>query len=57
MRYILFLLTLFFSSISFTQDSGESVDSGNIEEVVTSALRKETELQETAAITVVSSEG
>jgi outer membrane receptor protein involved in Fe transport len=57
MRYILFLLTLLFSSISFTQDSSESVDSGNIEEVVTSALRKETELQDTAlAITVVSSE-
>ena len=54
MRYILFLFVLLFSSFSFTQDSSESVDSENIEEVVTSAFRKETALQDTGlAVTVV----
>ena len=54
MRYILFLLALLVSSFSFAQDS-ESNDLENIEEVVTTALRKETELQDTGlAITVIS---
>ena len=54
MRYILFLLALVSSSFSFAQDS-ESNDVENIEEVVTTALRKETELQDTGlAITVIS---
>ena len=54
MRYILFLLALLVSSFSFAQDS-ESNDLENIEEVVTSALRKETALQDTGlAITVIS---
>ena len=54
MRYILFLLALLVSSFSFAQDS-ESNDMENIEEVVTSALRRETALQDTGlAITVIS---
>ncbi len=54
MRYILFLLALLVSSFSFAQDS-ESNDLENIEEVVTSALRRETALQDTGlAITVIS---
>ena len=54
MRYILFLLALLVSSFSFAQDS-ESQDLENIEEVVTSALRRETALQDTGlAITVIS---
>jgi len=54
MRYILVLFILLFSSFSFTQDSDESADSGNIEEVVTSAFRKETALQDTGlAVTVL----
>ena len=42
MRYILLLLVLLVSSFSYAQEDSESVDSENIEEVVTSALRKET---------------
>jgi iron complex outermembrane receptor protein len=55
MRYILLLLVLLVSSFSFAQENSESVDSENIEEVVTSALRKETALQDTGlAVTVIS---
>ena len=55
MRYILFLLILLCSSFSFAQENDESVDSDNIEEVVTSAFRKETALQDTGlAVTVIS---
>ena len=54
MRYILFLLILLCSSFSFAQENDESVDSDNIEEVVTSAFRKETALQDTGlAVTVI----
>ena len=53
MRYILFLLILLCSSFSFAQENDESVDSDNIE-VVTSAFRKETALQDTGlAVTVI----
>jgi len=48
MRYILFLLVLLASSFSFAQEASESEELTNIEEVVTSATRKETALQETA---------
>ena len=41
MRYILLLLVLLVSSFSYAQEDSESVDTENIEEVVTSALRKE----------------
>ena len=55
MRYILLILVLLVSSFSFAQENSESVDSANIEEVVTSALRKETALQDTGlAVTVIS---
>ncbi|MFL2486784.1 MAG: TonB-dependent receptor plug domain-containing protein, partial [Gammaproteobacteria bacterium] len=55
MRYILLILVLLVSSFSFAQENSESVDSENIEEVVTSALRKETALQDTGlAVTVIS---
>ncbi len=55
MRYILLLLVLLVSSFSYAQENSESVDSDNIEEVVTSALRKETALQDTGlAVTVIS---
>ena len=47
MRYILLLLVLLVSSFSYAQEDSESVDTENIEEVVTSALRKETALQDT----------
>ena len=40
MRYILFLLILLCSSFSFAQENDESVDSDNIEEVVTQLLKK-----------------
>ena len=54
MRYILLLLVLLVSSFSYAQEDSESVDSDNIEEVVTSALRKETALQDTGlAVTVL----
>ena len=54
MRYILLLLVLLVSSFSYAQEDSESVDSENIEEVVTSALRKETALQDTGlAVTVL----
>ena len=57
MRYILFLLVLLASSFSFAQEASESEELTNIEEVVTSATRKETALQETAlAVTVISSD-
>ena len=55
MRYILLLLVLLVSSFSYAQEDSESVDTENIEEVVTSALRKETALQDTGlAVTVLS---
>ena len=47
MRYILLLLVLLVSSFSYAQEDSESVDTENIEEVVTSALRKDTALQDT----------
>ena len=54
MRYILLLLVLLVSSFSYAQEDSESVDSENIEEVITSALRKETALQDTGlAVTVL----
>ena len=57
MRYILFLLVLLASSFSFAQEASDSEELTNIEEVVTSATRKETALQETAlAVTVISSD-
>ena len=57
MRYILFLLVLLASSFSFAQEASDSEELSNIEEVVTSATRKETALQETAlAVTVISSD-
>ena len=37
MRYILLLLVLLVSSFSYAQEDSESVDTENIEEVVTSA--------------------
>ena len=55
MRYILLLLVLLVSSFSYAQEDSESVDTENIEEVVTSALRKDTALQDTGlAVTVIS---
>ena len=55
MRYILLILVLLVSSFSYAQENSESVDTENIEEVVTSALRKETALQDTGlAVTVIS---
>ena len=52
MRYLLFLIILLCSSFSFAQEDDESLD--NIEEVVTSAFRKETALQDTGlAVTVI----
>ena len=55
MRYILLLLVLLVGSYSYAQEDSESVDSDNIEEVVTSALRKDTALQDTGlAVTVIS---
>ena len=54
MRYILLLLVLLVSSFSYAQEDSESVDTENIEEVVTSAFRKETALQDTGlAVTVI----
>ena len=54
MRYILLLLVLLVSSFSYAQEDSESLDTENIEEVVTSALRKETALQDTGlAVTVL----
>ena len=54
MRYILLLLVLLVSSFSYAQEDSESVDTENIEEVVTSALRKDTALQDTGlAVTVI----
>ena len=54
MRYILLLLVLLVSSFSYAQEDSESVDTENIEEVVTSALRKDTALQDTGlAVTVL----
>ena len=50
MRYILLLLVLLVSSFSYAQEDSESVDTENIEEVVTSALRKETALQDTGLL-------
>ena len=47
MRYILFLLVLLASSFSFAQEASDSEELTNIEEVVTSATRKETALQDT----------
>ena len=54
MRYIVLILVLLASSFSYAQENSESVDADNIEEVVTSALRKETALQDTGlAVTVL----
>ena len=54
MRYILLLLVLLVSSFTYAQEDSESLDTENIEEVVTSALRKETALQDTGlAVTVL----
>ena len=50
MRYILLLLVLLVSSFSYAQEDSESVDTENIEEVVTSALRKDTALQDTGPV-------